>query len=105
LYGGNDGNNMVVPRGPEFAGYAAARGGLALPQSLLLALSRTPDGRHRGLHPAMPQLHALLGQGKAAVVANVGPLVAPLTRAEYDAGSRAGPPRSPSPTHPSHARS
>ena len=94
LYGGNDGNNMIVPRGPEFAGYAAARGELALPQSHLLALpGSTADGRQWGLHPAMPQLHALYGQGKAAIVANVGPLVAPLTRAEYEAGSAAVPPQ------------
>src|SRR5262245_40107528 len=94
LYGGNDGNNMVVPRGPEFTGYAAARGGLALPQSRLLALpGSTADGRQWGLHPAMPQLHALYGQGKAAIVANVGPLVAPLTRAQYEAGSAAVPPQ------------
>ena len=36
LYGGNDGNNMIVPRGADYAAYAAARGALALPQASLL---------------------------------------------------------------------
>ncbi|HXT22377.1 MAG TPA: hypothetical protein VN923_16610, partial [Thermoanaerobaculia bacterium] len=93
LYGGNDGNNVVVPRGAEYAGYAAARGALALPQSLLRVLPNTPDGRQWGLHPALSELHGLLAQNKAAIVANVGPLVAPLTRAEYEAGSAAVPPQ------------
>ncbi len=94
LYGGNDGNNMVVPRGPEHAAYAAARGGLGLPLGSLRALSgTTPDGRQWGLHPALPELHALYTQGKAAIVANVGPLVAPLTRAQYEAGGAAVPPQ------------
>ncbi len=93
LYGGNDGNNMVVPRGSEHAGYARARGGLALPQQVLLPLGGTADGRQWGLHPAMPGLHGLYTQGHAAIVANVGPLVGPLTRAEYDAGSAAVPPQ------------
>jgi len=93
-YGGNDGNNMVVPRGSEHTAYAVARGGLALPQSTLRPLGgTTADGRQWGLHPSMPGIHGLYGQGKAAIVANVGPLVAPLTRAQYEAGGAAVPPQ------------
>src|SRR6185436_7654290 len=39
LYGGNDGNNVVVPTAAaDYAQYAAARDALALPQEALLAL-------------------------------------------------------------------
>jgi uncharacterized protein (DUF1501 family) len=93
LYGGNDGNNVVVPRGAEHAAYVAARGGLALPQSVLRPVASTPDGRQWGLHPALASMQSLYNQGRAAIVANVGPLVGPLTRAEYEAGSRAVPPQ------------
>lgn len=50
----------------------------------------TPSGsgpRTFALHPLMPQLQSLFSQGKAAVVANVGPLLEPTTRAQYLAGS------------------
>jgi uncharacterized protein (DUF1501 family) len=93
LYGGNDGNNMVVPRGADHASYVRARGELALPEGVLRTIGNTPDGRQWGLHPALSQIHALHGQGKAAIVANVGPLVAPLTRAQYEAGGTAVPPQ------------
>ena len=40
LYGGNDGNNVIVPAGgTDYAQYAAARASLALPQSSLLPLN------------------------------------------------------------------
>jgi uncharacterized protein (DUF1501 family) len=93
LYGGNDANNMVVPRGPDYAAYAATRAGLALPQASLLPLASTADGRQWGLHPNLTSLGSLFAQQKLAVVANVGPLVAPLTLAEYNAGSAAVPPQ------------
>jgi uncharacterized protein (DUF1501 family) len=42
------------------------------------------DGRGLyGFHPRLGELHRLYGEGKLAVVLNVGPLVRPLTRAEY----------------------
>lgn len=37
------------------------------------------------LHPLMPNLQSLFSQGKAAVVANVGPLVQPITKDQYNA--------------------
>ena len=38
LYGGNDANNMIVPRdNTNYASYAAARGPLALAQNTLVA--------------------------------------------------------------------
>src|SRR5205085_7847940 len=39
------------------------------------------------LHPSLPELQALYQSGKLAVVANVGTLVAPVTRSQFLAGS------------------
>jgi uncharacterized protein (DUF1501 family) len=98
LYGGNDGNNVIVPAlAGDYAQYAAVRDGLALPQSSLLALHplSTPpgDARQWGLHPSLKGVQGLFNGGKAALVGNVGPLVAPLTRAEYLNHSVAVPPQ------------
>ena len=86
LAGGNDSNNMVVPVS-GYAAYSAVRSaaGLAIPEAQLLSV--TPPamgGAVFGLHPELSELHGLWGQGKAAVVCNVGTLVEPLpTRADY----------------------
>ena len=98
LYGGNDGNNLIVPTlTADYAQYAAARAALALPQSSLLPLtplaSPPGDSRTWGLHPQLKGLQSLFNSGRAAVVANVGPLVAPLTREEYLNRSVAVPPQ------------
>jgi len=93
LYGGNDGNNTIVPRGPDYASYAATRGPLALPEASLLSINATPDGRQWGLHPSLSAVRSLYQQNRVALVANVGPLVAPLTLAQYQAGSAAVPPQ------------
>jgi uncharacterized protein (DUF1501 family) len=94
LYGGNDSNNLLVPSGTGYAGYAAARGNLALPQASLLAVSPAGgDGRTWGFHPSLPGLRNLLTQQRLAIVSNVGPLVAPVTRSELLAGTAALPPQ------------
>jgi uncharacterized protein (DUF1501 family) len=96
LYGGNDNNNTVVPRsGADYTAYAAARGNLALPQSSLLAISPLSgtDGRQWGLHPALTRLRNLFNLQRVAIVGNVGPLVGPLNRSEFLAGSAAVPPQ------------
>jgi uncharacterized protein (DUF1501 family) len=95
LYGGNDGNNMVVPRDADtYQQYAAARGSLAVPLDAVLPLSAPDrDGRAYGLHPSMAGLQGLFEGGRLAILGNVGPLVEPITRAEYQNRSR-GVPRS-----------
>ncbi|MEP7078506.1 MAG: DUF1501 domain-containing protein [Chthoniobacterales bacterium] len=95
LYGGNDANNMLVPHdASSYAAYAAARGDLAIPQASLLPLTlQGGDGRDFGFHPSMPEAQALFNQGHIAVVANVGTLVAPTTRADYFSGNAAVPPQ------------
>jgi uncharacterized protein (DUF1501 family) len=82
LYGGNDGNNMVVPY-DDYASYAAGRSGAtgaALDRGELVPIEPAGLARY-GLHPDLSSLAPLFEQGKLAVVANVGALTAPITRA------------------------
>jgi uncharacterized protein (DUF1501 family) len=84
LYGGNDTNNMIVPLDTAgYANYAQTRSFLALPQAQLLPLAVAGAAPQYGLHPALPGLQSLWASGSLAVVANVGTLVQPLTKAQY----------------------
>lgn len=87
MYGGNDANNMIVPRDTtNYAAYAAARGVIALPQGSLLGLTPlTSTGVDFGLNGAMPQLQNLFNTRKAAILGNVGSLLAPITKDDYNA--------------------
>ncbi|MCC7462356.1 MAG: DUF1501 domain-containing protein [Gammaproteobacteria bacterium] len=98
LFGGNDSWNMVVPRSAaEYQVYQLARQNLALDQASLLPitpLTALPDGAQLGLHPSMPEIAALFEQdGVCAAIANVGPLIAPTTLAQYQAHSVPVPPQ------------
>src|SRR5438105_4041817 len=94
-FGGNDANNVIVPHDASgYASYSAARGTLAISQSSLLPLTlQNGDGRDFGFHPNLAELQALFNQGKLGLVANVGTLVAPVTRAQYLSGGAAVPPQ------------
>ena len=98
LYGGNDANNVLVPTSAsDYAAYAAVRDSLALPSSSLLSLSpiEAPAGDSRtwGMHPSLTKLRGMFNSGRAAVIGNVGPLVAPLTKDEYLNHTAAVPPQ------------
>ncbi len=106
LYGGNDANNLIIPRdNTDYNAYAAARQGLAIPQASLLPITPVTysDGRTFGLHPSLvdaptgtgtlPGLQSLFAQGKLGLLSNVGTLVAPVTRAQYINGTAALPPQ------------
>jgi uncharacterized protein (DUF1501 family) len=81
LYGGNDANNMIVPIDMTgYANYAKIRAGLALDQGSLLPLTPLPS---YGLHGSLPEIQALFNSNNAAIVANVGTLIQPTTRASY----------------------
>jgi uncharacterized protein (DUF1501 family) len=84
LLGGNDGHNTVVPittAQQNYSLYQQARGGLAIAQGSLLPIANGSDTY--GLHPSLMEIQGLYNQGKAAVLANVGMLVQPITRAMY----------------------
>ena len=88
LFGGNDSSNMLIPY-DDYAAYAAVRqnAGLALPQSSLLPINVPSLGSQLAFHPSLTGLHDLWGQGKVAVVCNVGPLVEPTTSTAYRNGT------------------
>ncbi len=90
LFGGNDGNNLLVPISTpnsnpnnSYAKYAAIRAGLALPQASLNSIN-TSKGDEYGLHPGLVELAALYNTKKnVALLTNTGSLVTPLTQTEY----------------------
>lgn len=87
LYGGNDGNNMVIPY-DDYASYQKVRGTtLNLAKDSILKVSAASQKAAFGLHPALVDLQSLYEKGNVAVVANVGTLSAPTTRAQYLAGT------------------
>lgn len=99
LFGGNDSWNMVVPTSTaEYNAYARSRGGgttssLAIDRSALLPI--TPPGQFAGdpsygFHPSMTGVRDLFGDGKLAVMANVGPLIRPTTKAQYETAATTG---------------
>jgi uncharacterized protein (DUF1501 family) len=92
LYGGNDGNSTVVPiDAAGYAQYAAVRpaaSGIQLAQSELLPIQPASSATPFGLHPNLAPLQTLFGQRRLAILANVGTLARPTTRAQYAAGQR-----------------
>ncbi len=90
LAGGNDGNNMVVPLDATgYAAYSAVRGpaGLAIAQGSLLPIGPKSLGTNFGLHPSLLEMYQLFANNKVAVVCNVGPLIQPLSKADYVGGA------------------
>jgi uncharacterized protein (DUF1501 family) len=97
LFGGNDYANTVVNfDDASYAQYLAIRGAGAGSNTSPVVMQKTDlaatelhptiplsGGRKYALHPEMTGLAGLFNAGKAAVQLNVGPLIVPLTRAQY----------------------
>lgn len=93
LYGGNDGNNMLLPIDKGgYADYSTVRtvaSGINLNQSAILPLTGAVPGQpyvQFGLHPALGELQQLFSEQKLALLCNVGPLLQPSSKADYLAG-------------------
>jgi len=89
LFGGSDGFNHIVPMDTtRYNAYKAVRGGLALPtgNTPLMPVTAT-DGNPYGLNGGFAAIHPLWAQQKLAVIANVGMLNQPTSRAQYLAKS------------------
>ncbi|MCP3734158.1 DUF1501 domain-containing protein [Sphingomonas sp. RP10(2022)] len=99
LYGGNDYANTVAAYDAEsYAKYLAARSNIALTRESLAATVLNPTaglagGRQYALAPTMGSLLPLFDQGRLAVALNVGTLVQPTTKAQYQANSVKLPPK------------
>jgi uncharacterized protein (DUF1501 family) len=79
---------MVVPF-DDYAQYAAVRttaSNVALTQAQILQVDNPVNGKKYGLHPNLPALRSIYTNGKMAVVANAGTLLAPITVAQYKSG-------------------
>ncbi len=112
LNGANDSFNWLMPRdsqntGSHYDRYRTSRGGaynagtnpagLAHNFADILPISPSNQSSGFGLHPACvdfsagAQAHSgiqsLFNTGKAAFVCNAGPLIAPITKTQYDAGA------------------
>lgn len=91
LYGGNDANNLLIPYQQQaYNNYAQSRSILAIPRAQLLPITPLNGGSY-ALHPAAAPLQTLFQQQRIAVVANVGTLIAPVTKADYESGTAALP--------------
>ena len=86
LYGGVDGNSLVVPiDSAAYAQYSSVRtvaSGVNLTQAELLPIQPGTSGPY-GLHPELSDIHPMFAAGKLAILANVGPLNEPTTKANY----------------------
>lgn len=106
LSGGNDHFNTVLATDPtSWNAYLAARSSadaslaIALPAvgapgGVLPIMPTSPQaGRQFALHPSLGPLKDLFDAGRAAIVANVGPLITPATLVQYKAKSVPLPPK------------
>jgi uncharacterized protein (DUF1501 family) len=111
LAGGNDAFNTVAPyntTNPNLAGsrntfaiYQGGRPAMALTQAQLQANALNPVaggdtdiGATYGLNPAMPELRTLFNtERRAAIVANVGTLLGPITQAQFQGNPALAPPQ------------
>ncbi|HYK91311.1 MAG TPA: DUF1501 domain-containing protein [Acidobacteriota bacterium] len=83
LFGGSDSNNMVIPLDSAlFSNYTRIRQNLAIPAANLVGIQTASHGDY-GLHPDLKDLQPIFASAGLALVANVGSLVAPLTRQDY----------------------
>ena len=99
--GGNDPHNTVFATDPDswstylkYRDTTATDGltSIALDKSTLLPINprnaaSLNNGRTFGLHPSLSYTQSLFSARRAAIIANVGPLIAPLTAAQYKAAS------------------
>ena len=86
LYGGNDANNTVIQFDTAgYNNYAAVRGPLAIPQANLLPLVGSLTPNTFALNNNLPEIATLFNNKNVAIVANVGTLTEPITKAQYQA--------------------
>src|SRR5271157_5605765 len=84
LFGGNDSNNTIIPMDDtNYKAYTSIRGSLALTAADLTPTVYSTSNAPYAFHAKLPELASLFSSKELAVVANVGSLVQPLTRAQY----------------------
>ncbi|MEM9158241.1 MAG: DUF1501 domain-containing protein [Verrucomicrobiota bacterium] len=89
LAGGNDSYNMLVPRQNDaYNVYANTRAHLALSQESLLPITTTGQAYSEfGLHEQFTRMQSLYDDGNLAFIANIGTLIRPTTKSDYNSRS------------------
>jgi uncharacterized protein (DUF1501 family) len=96
LFGGMDQTSTLVPfDSAEFAAVGSARGGLRRSAADFISIGSvaSQSGRTFALARELSPLASLYAQNKLAIVANVGPMSTPLTKAQFQAGMAGIPPK------------
>ncbi len=109
FFGGQDAHDTVLPYDqPSYDRYAALRSGLLADYAAQVGGSSRTRARLRELSPvnaasfggrsfALPEgldpIKSLFDAGNAAILGNVGPLIEPLTQADFNQGGKAQPRR------------
>lgn len=97
LYGGNDHPNTLIPFDKaNYGKYLGIRGGVSFQRKDLEATALTPAGGQKltddlqfAFAPYLPRLKVLFDGAKLAPLLNVGSLITPITRAQFDGSNRA----------------
>lgn len=105
LYGGNDHANTLIPydqanhamynsiRGGVEAGVAISRSDLSATRLITPVDQKLTDDLQYALAPSMPRMKARFDQRILAPLLNVGPLEAPITKAQYESENDVAYPR------------
>jgi uncharacterized protein (DUF1501 family) len=100
LLGANDHNNTVLTYDQaNYDLYRNARASIAVPRTDILpltpktALTGNNAGRQFGLAKELAPLKTMWDQGRLAVLANVGPLITPVNKAQFSSGTVPLPPK------------
>ena len=95
LLGGNDSLNMPIPTDQRaYDQYAATRQNLAVARNAALPIKVTNTQYSSvGLHPSLAALHTIYEEGNMALVANVGPMIEPASKADILTGRVMLPPQ------------
>ncbi|KAL7541734.1 hypothetical protein ACHAXR_011178 [Thalassiosira sp. AJA248-18] len=94
LAGGMDSYSALVPLGCSLhAQYLEVRGDVAIASDLLKidASDSNQPCETFGIHPSLGNIHQLYDRGDASFVSNIGPLVVPLDKHEFEAGKKSTP--------------
>jgi uncharacterized protein (DUF1501 family) len=92
LFGGNDSNNTIIPMDDaSYQAYQSIRGSLALSSSELTPAITSTGGEPIAFHAKLAEVASLFSSKELSVVANVGSLVEPLTRDQYQSQQAAIP--------------
>lgn len=93
LYGGNDSFNLLIPNASnQYHDYARTRQSLALPLNELIHLQQD-DVMSLGVPQSAAALGELFNNGRASIVSNMGPMIAPASKSDLLNNTRLQPPQ------------